>query len=130
VGPAGLARHHHVVKNFLQSSDEGVCCSGIRPQCTHPVEFFCFQLNVSPEIKIRGFQYNVSPFFHFHTLGHDFFTFTMGKKTELVAPFCSWLAAACRKMKTPEMKSGTVRAWEQNGMTIAWEHGSQPRRGS
>ena len=50
------------------------------------------------------------------------------KKTELVEPFCSWLAAACRKMKTPEKKSGTVRAWEKSGMTIAWEHGSQRRQ--
>jgi len=50
------------------------------------------------------------------------------KKTELVAPFCSWVAGACRKMKSPEKVAATKRAWEKTGVSIAWEY-DNTRRG-
>lgn len=49
-------------------------------------------------------------------------------KGELVAPFCSWLAAACRKMNTADRRHGTLRAWEKTGMSIAWDHENPQRR--
>lgn len=49
-------------------------------------------------------------------------------KSELVAPFCSWLAVACRKMRSPEKIAATKRAWEKTGVSIAWEY-DNTRRG-
>jgi hypothetical protein len=49
------------------------------------------------------------------------------KKSELVAPFCGWLASACRKMNSAEKIATTRRAWEKTGVLIAWDY-SNPIR--
>ena len=47
------------------------------------------------------------------------------KKSDLVAPFCGWIAAATLEMKT---KSAFIRrCWEKTGVLVAWNFGTEER---
>ncbi len=45
-------------------------------------------------------------------------------KSDLVAPFCQWLAAATAEMKTPAKRQQLLRSWQKTGVMIAWDFGS------
>jgi hypothetical protein len=46
-------------------------------------------------------------------------------KTDLVAPFCEWIASAVKWARQPERKEMILRAWKKSGLAVAWEQSAE-----